>query len=305
VGRTVGVLNYLADHPGMRFSLTSIAGALGFNEASCRSMLTELGSHGMVIRYQDKTYSLGPALVNLGTAATLDEAMILDIARRELVAIHEELELSCIATRLVDGQIEIAARRDVQRPLIDYAPVGYRMKNRPPHGQEFMAWAPRARVERWLDRLPRELWAEQRSPYYERLESVRSAGYRATILDDVRALRVLLHRLYDYPGAATMLREVDARAFGPFNLSDYDPPLSAVTRFKAPIFDPIGRVVLVLSVGQFPPYAELAEVRVAIDRLLQGTRRVTESLHGVEPVPDWLGELPASPGGPGERATEA
>jgi DNA-binding IclR family transcriptional regulator len=287
VGRTIAVLNLLGANPGTRFSLTAIADRLAFNKATCHAMLMELASQGMVIRHPDKTYTLGSALVNLGRAATLDESAVLEIARRELVAIHDELNLSCVATRIRDGEIEVAARRDVQRPLIDYSPVGHRITLRPPDGQEFLAWAPRAEVERWLGRLPAEARAEQRGAYYERLESVRRVGYRASILDEVRALRRVLRRFGEFPGAGELLDEIETRAHGPFDVSDFEPHLAVVTRFKAPIFDPSGRVVLVLAISQFPPNVGLADVRAAVERLLEGTRRVTASLHGSEPVPDW------------------
>src|SRR6185369_17778658 len=121
VERTVRLLKFLASHPKERFSLSDIARSLEFNKATCHAMLTELVDEGMLIRHPaDKTYMLGPALVNLGTAAALDANEALDIARVELVAIHEELSVSCVATSLVGREVVVMARRDVDRPLFGY-----------------------------------------------------------------------------------------------------------------------------------------------------------------------------------------
>lgn len=301
VGRTVNVLHYLGADPRGRHSLTAIATALGFNKATCHAMLVELASHGIVLRHPDKSYSLGPALVNLGTAATLDDEAVLDIAGRELAAIHDELNVSCMITKLAGDEIQVMVRRDAVRPLIDFTPVGSRTPCRPPAGQEFLAWQPKAVVDSWLARLPERFRDEQTPLYYDRLDDVRRLGYRATIQEDVRALKVLLHRFVnDMPGTEQLIAAVEERAYGPFTVEDYQPDLSIVTRFRAPIFDSSGRVALAMSVGPFAPHLGKDDVLQAVDRLLEGTRRVTSSLHGIVPEPDWA-QRPG-PDGPLETA---
>jgi len=292
VGRTVDVLNFLGAEPCRQYSLTAIATALGFNKATCHAMLLELTAHGMVSRGVDKTYTLGPALVNLGTAAALEDQAPLEIAMKEFGAIHDHLNVSCLITRREGDQIELLARRDVVQPLIDFAPVGNRSRCRPPYGQEFLAWAPKAEVEPWLDRLPQAVRQEWRPLYYERLDDVRRKGYRASLLEDVRALRRLLARFADdLPGARRLLEAVEERAYGPFTIDNYEPELSIVTRFRAPIFGPKGDVVLAVAIGPFTPHLGRDDIMQAVDRLLEGTRRVTDSLHGVVPVPDWATDL--------------
>jgi DNA-binding IclR family transcriptional regulator len=289
VGRTVDVLNFLGAQPSSYYSLTAIATSLGFNKATCHAMLSELVAQGMVSRGPNKTYVLGPALVNLGMAAALEESALLEMATRELRALQDELNVSGMITSLRDGDIEMLVRRDVQRPLLSFSPVGYRWPNRPPYGQEFMAWAPRAEVEKWLDLLPQDVWREQRPAYYRRLDDVRRTGYRATILEDAIALRQLIRQFADgMPGASELMKAVQERATGPFTIDDYQPELSAVTRFKAPIFDPSGAVVMVFTIGPFAPESGRDEIERAITRLLEGTQILTECLHGLEPVPDWV-----------------
>jgi DNA-binding IclR family transcriptional regulator len=294
VGRTVDVLNFLGADPGRQYSLTAIANALGLNKATCHAMLLELTAHGIVSRGPHKTYTLGPALVNLGTAAALEDEAPLEIAVEELNAIHDDLNVSCLITRLTGDHIELLVRRDVMKPLLDFAPVGNKYLCRPPYGQEFLAWASRAEVDRWLDRLPEPVREDWRPLYYDRLEDVRRKGYRASLLEDVRALKRLLSRFGDdVPGVKRLIAAIEERAYGPFTVNDYQPDLSIVTRFRAPIFGPKGDVVLAIAIGPFAPHLELPDIMHAVDRLLEGTRRVTDSLHGIVPVPDWVpGQLP-------------
>jgi len=288
VSRTVQVLNFMASRPGQRFTLTEIARALELNKASCHAMLIELASEGIVLRRaSDKTYILGGALVNLGRAAGISSEEVLDIARAELIAIHDELGVSCVATKRRGFESVVVARRDTQRPLIDYSPVGNSALLTPPSGQEFMAWANRDVVDRWLD-LSISADLSQREAYYQRLAQVRSVGYRASVLDEARALRRLLRNFTHLPGSAELIDAVGKLAFGPFELEDYEPRLAIVTRFKAPIFGPTGAVELVLTMSQLPPDLPIDELRDYVARLMKGAQSVTRSIHGFEPTPDWV-----------------
>jgi DNA-binding IclR family transcriptional regulator len=251
-------------------------------------MLSELLEEGMLIRHPaDKTYLLGPALVNLGTAAALDATEALEIAKGEMAAINDELNVSSVAAAVIGGDIVIMARRDVERPLFGYLPVGNRSPLQPPYGTEFIAWAPEDEVEFWLDQHDPALTPEQRDAYYLFLDRIRLTGYQATSFEQVMALRRILELLRGMPGAADLEESIRLRAdqmyFAPTAPADF----AAVTALKAPVFGPSGRVVLSLSVAQFDANASAADVAHYADRLLEGTRRVTAALHGSEPFPHW------------------
>ncbi|MFE9327530.1 IclR family transcriptional regulator [Nocardia sp. NPDC052278] len=288
VSRTARVLEFMGAHPRERFTLTEIARALELNKASCHAMLMELASEDLLVRDAvDKTYTLGAALVDLATAAQVAGDEVLDIARAELLAIHDELGVSCVATALRGFDTIVVARRDTERPLIDFSPVGHAVPIVPPSGQEFMAWAPRATVDKWLDHaLPRSD-KPKREAYYRRLDHVRRVGYRISVLDEARALRRLLNGFVDLPGARELRDAVGRVAFGPFTIDDYEPKLAIVTRFKAPIFGSTGRVELAFTMSQFPPNLPTGELRDYVLRLLAGTERVTHALHGFAPTSDW------------------
>jgi DNA-binding IclR family transcriptional regulator len=304
VERTVAVLKLLADHPRERFSLSDITRRLASNKATCHAMLSELVEEGVLIRHPaDKTYMPGPALVWLSYAAVHDARQALEHARSEMAAIHSELDVSCVATGLVGNEIVVLAREDVARPLTGYLPVGNRSPFAPPYGSEFVAWAPAAQVEAWLDHRDPPLSAAERAEHYRVLNRIRLAGYFATSLEQVMALRRVLEQLAGIPGAAELESAVRALVARPRQPDIED--LGAVAGIRAPIFGPDGRVVLSLSVGQFSTFPTGPEAHGFIRRLLAGTRRISESLHGSEPCPDWARRLATGVTGDGRDGRRA
>ena len=67
--RVVDVLNLLAADPGCALTLSAIAGEAAISAATCLGILNELAGAGYLVRHPDRTYSLGGALVSIGTAA--------------------------------------------------------------------------------------------------------------------------------------------------------------------------------------------------------------------------------------------
>jgi len=297
VERTVALLKLLADHPRERFSLSDIARRLASNKATCHAMLSALLEEGVLIRHPaDKTYMLGPTLVQLGSAAAHDAHQALDHARSEMVAIHSELDVSCVATSLVGNDIVVLAREDVARPLVGYLPVGNRSPFSPPYGSEFVAWAPTEEVEAWLDRRDPPLSSAERTEHYKELNRIRLAGYIATPLEQVMALRRVLEQLAGIPGAMELEEAIRSLVSQP-RYPQID-ELGLVAAIRAPVFGPGGRVVLSLGIGQFNPYPTGRKARAYRDRLLAGTRRISESLQGSEPFPDWARRLATDDGEP-------
>jgi DNA-binding IclR family transcriptional regulator len=298
VERTVKLLKFLAEHPRERYSLSDLSRLLDFNKATCHAMLLELVDEGMLIRRPtDKTYMLGPALVALGTAAAQDAHEALEAARAEMAAIHAESDVSCVAVGRVGTEMVIMGRRDVDRPLFGYLPVGNRSPLVPPYGKDFLAWAPEEEVEAWLDRAEPALSDEEREGYYQDLERVRITGYHATTLPQATMLARMMRLLDGLPGAAELRNAVaqTARRHGEDIVVPLEEAPAAVLAVRAPIFGPSGQVVLTLSIGQFAGGSTGTDVRRHAERLLVGTRRVTEALRGAEPFPRWA--RPVSAGG--------
>src|SRR5689334_349455 len=68
--RAVGIINFLAEHPHQAFKLSDLQRALRLSRTTCHSILLALVEAGYIHRGSDKSYTLGPALVDIGRAAS-------------------------------------------------------------------------------------------------------------------------------------------------------------------------------------------------------------------------------------------
>src|SRR5947209_3272508 len=117
VERSIAVLNFLAAHPGERYTLSEIARHVSLNKATLHALLAALTGGGYLVRDgEKKTYGLGPSLIALGNSAlaTLPAA---DFAVPEMKALSDELGLDCVASAAIHDEIVILARAGAQRPF--------------------------------------------------------------------------------------------------------------------------------------------------------------------------------------------
>src|SRR5271167_4860314 len=154
VDRTIRLLNFMSEHPANQYSLTDIARELDFNKATCHSMLTELVTAGVLLRHPSaKTYGLGPTLVTWGVASAFDAYRALEFAEQEMDALRRKLDISCVALGRIGDDVIVLARRDTDRPIASFVPVGHRIRSSPPFGLEFYAWENDDEIEEWLGRV--------------------------------------------------------------------------------------------------------------------------------------------------------
>ncbi|MER3452150.1 MAG: IclR family transcriptional regulator, partial [Acidimicrobiia bacterium] len=152
--RTIAIVEFLASEPERPFSLSELARRLGLNKATAHAVLGALVDAGWLLRHPvDKTYTLGPALVGIGTAAAGRHRTMVEFAEPEMHRLSEELGLQCFASAVVGEEILILARVGATTPLGVTVPVGQRLPLVPPLGTVFMAWAPEAEIDAWLHRL--------------------------------------------------------------------------------------------------------------------------------------------------------
>jgi DNA-binding IclR family transcriptional regulator len=167
--RVVRILNLLAREPEERLSATQIARRLELNLATVQAILSTLTETGFVLRSsEDRTFTLGPALVRLGEAArSLNPA--LTVVGDALERLHRDTGYACAAAVVRDGHLVVARRvgehaafpipalADGAWPMS--APIGITtMAFRSP--EEVRAWfegSPRADDEEYRERLPRVL----------------------------------------------------------------------------------------------------------------------------------------------------
>src|SRR6201996_6559690 len=91
VDRVVSVLNFFAEHPGQAFSFTDIVRSLKLGRATCHALLTSLVDARYLFRNSDKSYVIGPALVELGQIAK-EHFSPLQAAQSEMRDIADEFD---------------------------------------------------------------------------------------------------------------------------------------------------------------------------------------------------------------------
>jgi DNA-binding IclR family transcriptional regulator len=254
--RSVAVLNFLAAHPTEAFTLSDIAGRVGINPASAHALLAVLTDAGYLQRHPRlRTFTLGPAVVALGTAA-LDAHPVIDVARDAARALARETGLEVALTALAGDHIIFLARAGEPSARGVPVHVGQRVPFVPPLGSVFVAWGG---AESWLAQSP------DPAPWAAVLEAVRSRGYSVALEADAR--QQLGHALNDFaadPSREELRSRVDDlisdlgdRAY---QLQVLDPARCYdVSMIAAPIFGPAGDVVLAMSA-------------IGFDRALAGSR---------------------------------
>ena len=285
IERAVSVLNFLAAHPGEAFTLSEIARRLELSKATAHAMLTTLVDAGYLLRHPTRmTYSLGPALIALGTAAQ-GQSPALDFAREEMRSLSDELGLECLATAAAGDDMVILARSGTPRTLSTSLQLGQRLPLVPPLGSVFMAWATTDEIDAWLQRAD-DADIER---YHLALVGVRERGYAVGLESDPRATlgKALVHLAED--ARASRVRGVveqllDELRHQEYILTELDPKATyLLNHIVAPVFGPDGRVELALSLFGFERALPGDQVAAYAERLMQATRAVTKSIHGREP----------------------
>ena len=244
------------------------------NIASAHATLAVLSDHGFVIRDPvHRTYTLGPALVATGFAA-LEQHRAIGAAIEQAELLASELDREVGLTAVAGRDVIFLARRG---PEASAASIGYPGDRTPllaPIGAVFMAWAEDAAVDEWLTRAA--LDAEAAESYRRVLADIRARGFSVPMrpLAGPEMADAISHLRDDpaAPGAeqhlAGVLQALPELLLHFDDLSPTDKVLYKTV--AAPIFDPLGRVLLSLSVtGPDHP--------VPVDEVLELGRRVVRS----------------------------
>ncbi|MBI2168916.1 MAG: helix-turn-helix domain-containing protein [Actinobacteria bacterium] len=294
VERVVAVLNFLAAHPDEGFTLSELARHVELNKATAHSLLNTLADAGYVLRHPSRlTYTLGPALIGLGTAASGSSPAV-DFARDEMRTLAERFELECLATTTVGDEMVIVARSGVPgslglRNLDDVVQIGRRLPLVPPLGTVFMAWAPDEEIERWLALAGRTTPEEELARYRAAVAAARERGFVVGLEADPRATlgRALAQLAGDE--RAARVRDVveslvDDLGHDEYVLVDLQPEASYfVNHVVAPVFGADGEVVLALSLFGFRGRVSGLRVEECGQALRDACARVTASIRGHAP----------------------
>jgi DNA-binding IclR family transcriptional regulator len=246
--RAISVLNFLAAHPADEFTLSDLAARLDINVASAHALLGVLTDAGYLVRHPRlRTYTLGPSVVALGTAAMERHAAI-DLARDAARDLAKDVGLEVAVTAPAGDDIVFLARAGEHQARGMAVHVGQRVPLVPPLGSVFMAWGG---SEPWLAR------AEDPARMQAVLDGVRARGYSIALEADARrGLGDALDHLADVPSDAALRGSVDELVVelghGDYQVQELDPARTYdVSMVAAPVFGSSGEVVLALTLLGF------------------------------------------------------
>ena len=250
--RVVAVLDFLARHPQDRFGLSEIARRLDLAKPTCLGIVTTLTESGYLVRDTvDKTYRLGPSLIELGHIAQ-ESMRVNPAARDDLRRLSATFDTTAALSGLVDDRITLLEL--VGPPGADVGVrVGQSYPFAPPVGLMFVLWDDEA-LQAWLAKTPTiplrtdtrrldRVVAECRSAGYlvERLTPggrrlyALMAGMSSDLPDELRAL------------LAELISDIGERVYLRTDAAEVARKRHDVGVISAPVYDRHGRQVMVMS----------------------------------------------------------
>jgi DNA-binding IclR family transcriptional regulator len=176
VERVVSVLNFFAEHPGQSFTFTDIVRALKLGRATCHALLTSLVDARYLYRNGDKSYVIGPALVELGRIAN-QHFSPLQAAQPEMRTLADEFDAICSAVFLEQDAAVVKARAMAMSHLAWSTPPGSRLPLRAPFGAVFYARSDQTELDDWLTRLTPPPTKNERSELAGAIDFTRKFGF--------------------------------------------------------------------------------------------------------------------------------
>ena len=174
--RVVRILNLLAREPEERLSATQIARRLELSLATVQAILGTLHETGFVVRSsEDRTFTVGPALVRLGEAATSLNPALTGVGE-ELEQLHRETGFACAAAVVRDHHLVVARRVGAHSAFPIPALADGAWPLAAPIGITTMAWRSEAELRAWIEDSPRADDVDFRTRLPRVLASIRETG---------------------------------------------------------------------------------------------------------------------------------
>lgn len=287
--RVIEVLNFLAAHPTEAFTLSEIARNVGLSNGSAHRVLTTMSDARFLARHhKHKTYSLGLALVAVGQAA-LEKHRGIDVARREMARLTQELKVQCVATIIAEGDRLVLAKAGTPQTHEELNRVGERHPIIPPIGLACVAWNGEKAIRDFLARSPAPLDESMRHHIEAAFPVVRRRGYAIAASGPVMtSLRAATIQPAGLPRDETYWEAIRSRValLTPDEVQLIDLSRAGETGvcyISAPVFSPSGAVEIELTLSGFPPGLRSAEIERHADRLRAAAASVTNEIHGRMP----------------------
>jgi DNA-binding IclR family transcriptional regulator len=249
--RAASIVSFLTAHSSRGFTITELAQHLGMNIASAHATLAVLCDFGFLVRHPvHRTYMLGPALAVTGFAA-LEQHPAVQAAMEQAEILVRELGAEIGVYAIAGRDVIFLARRGPEPLASTSGYPGDRSPLLAPFGAVFMAWADEDAVAAWLERAG---VTDTVADLYRRvLTEVRTLGFSVPLRTIASpAIGKAMARLSMDPtdDAEHELTDVLQQTDEPILLFEDMSPSDEVTfrTVAAPIFDPIGRVLLSISI---------------------------------------------------------
>ncbi len=289
----MSILNFLAEHESETFTLSELARRLDLAKATGHTILATLVDCGLVSRSPEREYSLGPAIVPLGEAASHQNRAVA-IARRAIKTVAADLGLDVVLTAVLDRSIVVvgkASTAEFERNDLRVLYLSQRIPLVPPIGAIFVAWWDRSRIDEWLRAFP-EVWSpDRRERYLDALAAVRERGYWVSAIasDDLNQVRQILGSIDARSAEGDLTSTLDGFIEQVRNSEGYvvnrllPDALYELSSITAAVFDRSGEVNLAISLKGFVRAAGRAEIEKLGERLVSAADSVTEAIGGRKP----------------------
>lgn len=281
--RALSVLNHLSVHQQSVFSLTELSAALDVSPASMSAVLLAMCEAGYLERHpRHRTYSLGPAAVVLGHAASARHPVV-EASRSELRRLAA-LGSECIGSAAVGDDIMILAIEGRPSGRSRGSWVGQRIPMVPPFGQMFVAWRTSAQIDHWL----RALGSERVRSEAALLESMRVSRQRGFFVGlRNQPVQAVVDAVYESAAHPDPVAHNRLQGMIPDQIVGYsldridDESLYDVANLVVPVFGPDAEVIYALTLyglegisgGRLVEVArEMLDSAAVIERKIGGRR---------------------------------
>jgi DNA-binding IclR family transcriptional regulator len=290
--RVTRLLDLLAAQPREGLALSELARRLDMSKATCLGIVGALTRAGYLVRDEPtKTYTLGPALLSLGRAAS-EAFSSLAYARPEIRRLYDELGVATTVSARAGEDIVVLDRTGPAGQLDRMVQVGQRYPYAPPSGCVLAVWLGDDEIERWLAAYPAVPMGPSIDALRALVDSCRQLAYFVERMTDISlgALTVLAgfdgHDLPD-PVARALRNMVSDLADRHYLARDlrrggrYE-----VTFVASPSYDADGHPDLLLGLLVFRHDVTLEELERYGNAVRAAARRVTEQSGGHDPWAD-------------------
>jgi flavin reductase (DIM6/NTAB) family NADH-FMN oxidoreductase RutF/DNA-binding IclR family transcriptional regulator len=274
----------LTQDTGDHFLVLGLVTALDI-ESSSLPLLFFQGGYG---RFAPLSF----AAANPGGALT-KQLRDVDLVRREMERLAQDVSARCIATSRVDDELVVTASAGGLNTSAAATLVGQRLPFAPSTGATFAAWMDPPEIEAWIAPI---VPAAARDAHRERLAAVRARGFSVGLRSEAqRRFAYTLEQLAVAPGSVEsdilsgLIRELP---HDPIELSHE--VKNAIRTITAPVFGPDGRVALSLALYGFPNPSTIGGIERLAARVREAAAAATDRLGGRVPRAAPLQQPPTS-----------